>query len=508
MKILALLSAVAVAVLAVLAVLAMPRPPRLGPETTGDAALARSVRQAAGDGAGHRGMSVALIEGGRVRFAGVGDSGGPVPRPVGPDTPYEVGSIPKVMTGMLLADLAEEGLSPDTPVRDLLPGLSGATGSVTLAELASHRSGLPRLRTTPLMLARAALGSYTGADPYAGAGPQDVLADAAAVSPDGKRGEVAYSNLGMALLGLALADHANAPRSPGGGYAALLRTRLLEPLGMSATTVLGPRDPLPAGHASGQGENGMPMDPWRDHGYAGAGGATWSTAADVARLVQATMNATAPGSAAATPRFTDSGDRRIGYGWFTDKHGHREITWHNGATGGFSAYAGFDRAAGRGVVVLANTSRSVDAVGLRLLGVAAPDEDTPPVQLLAVTVLFTLSGVPLLVATATAVRRARRAEGPGEAAPAPPRALDRVSLVGRALWAALFLWLAHNAGLWTLVPPVAWSAGVVVLGVALALGLTVWPALPRSRTSSAWQAAFSVGLPAALLAAYGLAVAA
>lgn len=512
MKILALVSVVAVTALALLA---MPRPPRLGPQTTGDVALARAVRQAAGSGAGHRGMSVALIEGGRVRFAGLGDTGGPGSRPVGPDTSYELGSIGKAMTGMLLADLAKGGLSPDTQVRDLLPGLSGETGSVTLAELASHRSGLPRLRTTPAGLARGALSSYTGADPYAGAGPQEVLADAAAVSPAGRRGEVAYSNLGMAVLGLALAEHASAPESPGGGYATLLRTRLLEPLGMASTVVLGPRDPLPAGHASGQAESGMPMDPWRDHGYAGAGVATWSTAADVARLVQATMNGTAPGADAATPRFARSGDRRIGYGWFTDRHGDREITWHNGGTGGFSTYAGFDRAAGRGVVVLSNTNRPVDAVGLRLLGVTAPDEDTPPVQLLAVTALFTLSGVPLLVATATAFRRAafRRAGRPeshDEAVPAP-RGLDRVSLVGRALWAALFLWLAHNAGPWALVPPLAWSAGVVVLGVALALGLAMWPALPsalaRGRIPSAWQAALSLGLPSALLAAYALALA-
>ncbi|GAA4440671.1 hypothetical protein [Phytohabitans houttuyneae] len=49
------------------------------------------------------------------------------------------------------------------------------------------------------------------------------------------------------------------------------------------------------------------------------------------------------------------------------------VTWHNGDTGGFSAYAGFDRAEGRGVVVLGNTDRSVDNLGRRLLGAGERD---------------------------------------------------------------------------------------------------------------------------------------
>src|SRR5690606_18391010 len=106
-------------VVAALALLIAPRPPALGPDSTGDPGLAQRVREAAGDGA-HRGLSVALIENGRVTYAGVGDTGGPDPRPVDEHTSYELGSIAKTMTGMLLADLAGEGLSPDTPVRELL----------------------------------------------------------------------------------------------------------------------------------------------------------------------------------------------------------------------------------------------------------------------------------------------------------------------------------------------------------------------------------------------------
>ena len=57
----------------------------------------------------------------------------------------------------------------------------------------------------------------------------------------------------------------------------------------------------------------------------------------------------------------------MGYGWFTDRIDGQEITWHNGGTGGFRSFMGFDRTTGRGVVVLANTDREVDTLGRHLL---------------------------------------------------------------------------------------------------------------------------------------------
>ncbi|MEQ4720747.1 serine hydrolase domain-containing protein [Nonomuraea sp. B19D2] len=293
-----------------LALFWLPQPPTLGPQTTGDPALAAQVRRAAGTD-GYQSLSVALIEHGRIRFAGLGAADGT--RAADQRTPYELGSIAKVMTGMLLADLAEEGLSPDTPVRDLLPR-AGLSATATLVELASHRSGLPRLRTTPQAIAGALLSTYTGGDPYGGAGPEVVLADAAAVRV-GERGKVAYSNLGMALLGIALAEHSHTT------YADLLRTRVLVPLGMTSTKALTPQDGLPPGHATGRAENGMAVDPWRAHGHAAAGVGVWSTAEDVAKLLHAVITRTAPGTDAANPRWSQNERQRVGYGWFTTQYG-------------------------------------------------------------------------------------------------------------------------------------------------------------------------------------------
>ncbi|NRQ37875.1 beta-lactamase family protein [Nonomuraea sp. NN258] len=462
-----------------LALLVAPRPPELGVASTGDRALAAAVRLAAGDGH-HRGLSVALVDGGVIRTAGVGDGGGPEPRPVDAGTPYELGSVGKALTGLLLADLAADGLPPDTPVRDLLPGVrfsDPGTGSATLAELASHRSGLPRLRTTPGSVLRGSLSTFTGLDPYGAAGPDAVLDDAAAVSVSPERkGQVVYSNLGMALLGQALAERF------GGDYPRLLRERVLGPLGMHTTGVLGPDDPLPAGHAHGYRGNGLPAAPWRDHGYAGAGGALWGTAADLGRLLQGVLSGTAPGLDATTPRFTENPSRRIGYGWFTDRRAGREITWHNGTTGGHAAYVGYDRTSGRGVAVLGNTDASVDGIGLRLLGLDGSDRDErPPYAMVGVTLLFTFAGAELLV-------RVLRGSG-----------LDRLGVVASALWAAFLLLVAHAAGTWQWLPPVLWAvgSGVVVAGVAAAVSR--WRRLPVRAKGHRWARWAGVALPAASL---------
>ncbi|MDA0632940.1 serine hydrolase [Nonomuraea sp. MCN248] len=472
-------SALAALVVAALALFVAPAPPTLGPATTGDPALAKLVRNAAGQ-EGFRGLSVALIEDGRVRYAGVGDTGGADPRPVDQDTAYELGSITKPMTGMLLADLASEGLSPDTPVRDLLPRVAfsdPAVAGATLAELSSHRAGIPTLRMTPVGFLRSYLYVFAGEDPYAAAGPRSMLDDAAAVSA-GKRGEVSYSNLGAALLGQALAERA------GADYETLLRTRLLAPLGMDATVVLQPDEPLPARHARGQNVNGLPMEPWRDHGHAGAGGAVWSTAHDVARLVQAVMAGSAPGADAATPRF-DAGDgERIGYGWFTTRYGEREVTWHNGGTGGFRTYAGFDRASGRGVVVMGNTGTAVDGVGLRLLGAEPPAGGGPEIRPLIFALVFPFLGLGLLYSAFRAP------------------VLDRVSVATRALWAVLFLGLGHTAGGWDVVPPFVWALGAGVLGAAVAAAVARRPVLPVSAKPVTWRTWLSPVIAIVLLAAF------
>lgn len=425
-----------------------PSPPRLGPETTGDAELARQLHELAGE-RGYRGLSVALIEDGRVRTAGIGNTGGADPRPVDAHTAYELGSITKGLTGMLLA---ESGLDPDTPVAQLLPQVhfaDPAVGGATLAELASHRSGLPRLGIGPGGFLDLWLAGLTGANPYRKAQALPIAAAARA----GEKGSLAYSNLGAALLGQALAQHANT------SYAELLSTKILQPLNMLDTTVVDTPAALPENRARGATAGGLAAAPWYGGGWEGAGIGVWSSAADITVLLQALMDGSAPGADAATPRYQAGRMGKIGFGWITTQEDEREITWHDGGTGGFSSYTGFDPASGRGVVVLGNTDKSVAAIGLQLLGIELdkPEQNWLITGLALAFALFcTLYGTLLLLT----------------------QQQDKLELISALSMAVFLLMLARSFDTWHTLPPVLWLLGVALTAAGAIKIASNWRTLP------------------------------
>ncbi|MCX5202787.1 beta-lactamase family protein [Streptomyces sp. NBC_00237] len=335
---------------------------------SGDFELALKVRRALGAPGNFHTVSVALLASGETRFASLGtgrtDAGGPAT----PDTSFETGSVAKVFTGMLLAALDGAGtVSADQSVASALPDARFAhagAASATLAELASHRSGLPRLhhRAGLLTNLRLALAVARGRDPYRAMGVAEFLRHAVAVAPTQARGTFAYSNLGMSLLGHTLGAHVE------GGYPALLERELLAPLGMSATEVRTTYEPVKpiASFAGPHAHTGKALTPWISAGYAPAGVGMRSTARDLSLLIRAMLEGNAPGADAARPRYAADGDR-VGFGWITSARDGRAFTWHNGATDGSRSFVGFDRERGRGVVLLSNTDQDVDAVGARLV---------------------------------------------------------------------------------------------------------------------------------------------
>ncbi|MBA2317975.1 MAG: beta-lactamase family protein [Euzebyales bacterium] len=299
-----------------------PRPPQLSAEVGGDAELAADARSAAGDPIGLERLVVARVADGEIVTAALG--GGR------PEQRFEIGSIAKVLTGILLADLAAEGVvSRDEPVSALLPGVPFSdpnVASITLQRLATHHSGLPRLIVSDPRDVIGVVTQNLGADPYLAQGPQAILDDAASVSA----GDPAYrySNFGSALLGQALAARAQTP------FAELLRERVLDPLGMDDTTIVSADGPLPEWAVPGRSAGGSARAPWRSTGHAPAGGAIWSTAGDLPRLLAATADGSAPGAEAAEPRADAGGDGvRVGLGWITSDKEGRAITWHNGGRG-------------------------------------------------------------------------------------------------------------------------------------------------------------------------------
>lgn len=275
------------------------------------------------------------------------------------DTVYEIGSITKVFTSLILADMAGRGeVKLDDPVAKFLPPTVKVPErdgkKITLLDLSNQVSGLPRM---PDNFKPADMG-----DPYIDYSPAlmyEFLAKVQLARGIGEKYE--YSNLGVGLLGHALTLKA------GMSYEELVRRRVLEPLGMNDTAMTLP-DRLKARLATGSGPNLSPVKNWGFDALAGAG-ALRSTARDMLKFLTAAAGLRETPLRAAfdlmqkTERPTGVADLTIGMGWHIWRKYGTEIVWHNGGTGGYRTWAGFDPAKRSAVVVLCNTSFGVDDLG-------------------------------------------------------------------------------------------------------------------------------------------------
>jgi CubicO group peptidase (beta-lactamase class C family) len=182
-----------------------------------------------------------------------------------------------------------------------------------------------------------------------------------------------YSNLGGGLLGLALA------RRAGTDYEALVRARITGPLGMSSTGItLTPE--MKARLAVGHNDQLAAVSNWDLPTLAGAG-ALRSSANDMLTFLAANLgyvkSPLAPAMASMLAERRKTGVPafpEIGLGWLIAKPSSYEIVFHNGGTGGYRSFVGFDPKNRVGVVVLSNTftAAGVDDIGMYLLDSHAP----------------------------------------------------------------------------------------------------------------------------------------
>ncbi|MGE0818509.1 MAG: serine hydrolase domain-containing protein [Candidatus Nanopelagicales bacterium] len=276
------------------------------------------------------------------------------------ESEFEIGSLSKAITGLLYADALDRGkVQPTTLLGDLLPLDGSDAARVTLGSLATHASGLPRLPKGAQTLTKTLELWTRGTNPYGE--NLDELMEQARRTPVGNVGRHMYSNLGFELLGHAVAA------ASGTTYPELLQQRLTAPLGLAGTYVTATFDDLRPAAIRGRTRSGRARDSWVGEALAPAGGIR-STADDLARLTEVLLDGSAPGVRALDPveQFTGPA-ARIGAGWMVLSRKGRDITWHNGRTGGFGSWWGMDRQAGSGVVILTGTSASVDRHGFELL---------------------------------------------------------------------------------------------------------------------------------------------
>jgi CubicO group peptidase (beta-lactamase class C family) len=294
------------------------------------------------------------------------------PRSLDGDTIFEIGSISKVFTSLLLADMVnrkevalDDRAAKYLPEHVKMPERSGK--SITLLDLSTHYSGLPRLPGN--------LKVKDPANPHAGYSADDLyefLSSYTLLRDPGS--ECEYSNLGGGLLGHLLAYRA------GADYESLIRSRITQPLSM-ADTGIALSSSMKQRMATGHNALLAPVATWDFSALAGAG-ALRSSANDMMTFIEALLgyreSPLAPAMKAMLEVRRPVGKTKfeIALGWFV----LGDVAWHDGGTGGFRSFVGCDFKARTGVVVLANaaTPSGVDDIALHLLNPKLPLADLKP----------------------------------------------------------------------------------------------------------------------------------
>jgi serine-type D-Ala-D-Ala carboxypeptidase/endopeptidase len=314
------------------------------------------------------GIVVGVIEPKGRRVVAYGNLAKGDPRPVDGDTIFEIGSISKVFTSLLLADMVNRReVTLDDPAAKYLPEtvkMPERSGkSITLLDLSTHSSGLPPL---PSNLKPEA--DYSMEDLYQFLSGYTLPRDPGS--------DYEYSNLGAGLLGHLLASHA------GTDYESLIRSRIARPLSMPDTGITLSSCMM---QRMATGHNAMlaPVaNSYLPTPLAGAG-ALRSSANDMLTFLEAFLGYKESSLAAAMKAMLEvrrpAGRIEIGLAWFILGGG----VWHNGGTGGFRSFVGCDPKARIGVVVLSNaaTPSGVDDIGSHLLNPKVPlGNPEPPTQ--------------------------------------------------------------------------------------------------------------------------------
>ncbi|MGN6599101.1 MAG: serine hydrolase domain-containing protein [Actinomycetes bacterium] len=319
--------------------------------------------------------AVVVRDGAEVWRADVGLADVQAGTPPRPDTQFRMGSITKTFTAALVMQCRDDGLLDlDDRLEQHLPGV--AHGQVTLRRMLSHLSGLQR---EPVGEVWETLQGPSREELLAG------VSEAELVLPTGRRWH--YSNLAFALLGEVVARRRNQT------WKQALRERILDPLGMTRTT-LSRTFPYAGGYLTDPyADRVLPEPEFPGYGFAPAA-ELWSSASDLGRWADVLSGR--PGSGADAILRSETWDEMAsvtvmvdteswtlgwGLGLMVHRRGNRLFVGHDGAMPGFLASLVVRRQEGVGAVVMVNTSARADPTSLALdLVASVVDEDPEPLQ--------------------------------------------------------------------------------------------------------------------------------
>jgi beta-lactamase class C len=321
------------------------------------------------------GVAVAAQMNGKTQFFNYGFADNAQNRQVTADSIFNLGSVGKVFATTLLAQAVKQGeLSLDDPVAKYVTELQrgGDIRRITLGQLASHTSGLPRV---PQQYETWHKGRYTWPDFVR-------FLNSWKASPNHEPGQqYLYSNAAMVLLRVALERRFNTR------FAALMHQRLTGPLGMTSTALPLPRDLL--GRAvQGYNPSGRPAGrPGMEGGtfqWPGSG-QIYSSSRDMATFLAANLgelsgHAPIQNAMAFAHQgvFTVSQRLTIGLAWQIVSTGNFTIIDKNGGLNNTSTYIGFAPRRKLGVVILVNRGKQhATGIGRQIIHALAQDQSQP-----------------------------------------------------------------------------------------------------------------------------------
>ncbi len=308
------------------------------------------------------GYSISLYKAGKTTYYGYGEKQKNKNQIPDEETIFEIGSVTKTFTALLLAQAIQSGLAgADDDIRKYLnasfPNLELNGKPITLKQLANHTSGIPRL---PGDLENQP--DYTPTDPYKNYSKKMLLDFLRQFKPEREPGKVAeYSNLGIAVLGMLLENIYKK------SYAQLIAEHITTPNQMKSTFINIPESELKR-VALGYDENGHYAPAWHLGDIAPAGGIS-STAKDMMVYMQANMEEKSPAyKLVHQVTFSENEKQQTAYAWVvTSLKNGTQLIWHNGQTAGASSFCGYIPETGTILVLLSNMAGGADELAIQLL---------------------------------------------------------------------------------------------------------------------------------------------
>jgi len=297
-------------------------------------------------------ITVGIIKDGQVSFTVYGENGQILPEE---KHIYEIGSLTKTLTAAMISRAVTEGRIRLDDTIDTYLSLPEGKNYPTITELLTHTSGYSAYYFETPMIGN----FFAGRNSFCGISRDMVLRKVQGLDMNRESYGFTYSNFGYAVLGLVLEAVYDQD------YTVLLNQYVQEDLGMTATKI-----------SEQDGDLGNYWD-WQENDAYLSAGAVTSNIEDMLRYAQMQLDEDSPfvqchqslkviNASSESYRMMGIHMDEIGMGWIIDRE--NGIIWHNGGTGHYNSYLGFDPEAGTAVVILSNLSPN-DRIPATVLGI-------------------------------------------------------------------------------------------------------------------------------------------